>query len=146
MRYTSRIKPHSCPIHDKGPLWELQLVKVNTQLSSVAEIHADYRRLQQSQRELRTKVARYHRHLQQYSKCRDAIKAVEATLQCGDGRCVLYRDFVNCYNERGTKVNHTFHVSKRFTTNQLSGPNGKSLWFLCSSVAITLSIDATGLA
>ena len=104
MKYSCRIKPHSCPLHDKGPLWELQLQKVNAQLASVAETHADFLKLQKNQRDLRTKVARYHRHLEQYSKCRDAVKAVETSLRVGDGRCVLYRDFVNCYNERGTKV------------------------------------------
>ena len=66
-------------------------------------------KLRQRARELSTKIARYEQHLKQYAACRDEVKRSEAALVYGDGKCVLYRDFVNCYNEAGQKVKNLVH-------------------------------------
>ena len=98
-----KIKPHSCPLHDSGPIWELQLQELNRRIAGNPDSAEAAKWLSQV-RKLKTKVARYERHLEQYSLCRDAINEKEDSLEYGDGRCVLYRDFVNVYNERGEKV------------------------------------------
>ena len=87
-------------------MWELQLEHVNQQLADT-DINLNEKQRQllvQRQRELRKNVALYETHLKQYETCRKEIKRVEQNLVYGDGKCVLYRDFVNCYNERGGKV------------------------------------------
>ena len=104
IKYTCRLKPHSCPLHDKGPVWELQLNHVNKQIANFQGDDSLLSRLQKRQRELRKKVARYQSHLKQYERCREEVKRCEENLKFGDGTCVLYRDFVNCYNEAGQKV------------------------------------------
>ena len=103
IRYTHKIKPHSCPLHDNGPIWELQLKKVTSQLSD-SPSSAEASKLNKTARKLRSNIARYERHLKQYEVCRTEVKAEEDALAHGDGKCVMYRDFVNCYNEKGEKV------------------------------------------
>ena len=77
---------------------------MRAKLSRLVEADVEYVSLQKEHRDLNRKIARYHRHLEQYAKCRDEIKRVEDSLKFGDKRCIVFRDFVNCYNERGDKV------------------------------------------
>ncbi len=104
IKYTCKIKPHSCPLHDQGPVWELQLKQINAQLAAGNQTAVVATKLRQRQRELTKKVSRYELHLKQYAVCRDALKAAEDALRCGDRCCVVYRDFVNMYNDKGNKV------------------------------------------
>ena len=104
IKYTCKIKPHSCPLHDRGPVWELQLKQINAQLAAGNQTAAVATKLRQRQRELTKKVSRYELHLKQYAVCRDALKAAEDALRYGDRCCVVYRDFVNMYNDKGNKV------------------------------------------
>ena len=105
IKYTCKIKPHSCPLHDNGPVWELQLKRVIAQLAKPENLSStQVTNLKQRQRELTTKVRRYELHLKQYSVCREAMHKAEEALTFGDRKCVVYRDFVNCYNEKGQKV------------------------------------------
>ena len=60
--------------------------------------------MKQRQKELDKKVAHYRQHLLQYETCRAAVKQCENDLKFNDRKCVLYRDFVNMYNEKGQKV------------------------------------------
>ena len=83
-------------------MWELQLKQVIAQLAN--QPSAMREKLFQRQRELVKKVARFELHLKQYAVCRAALKEAEDALQFGDRKCVVYRDFVNCYNEKGHKV------------------------------------------
>ena len=134
IKYTCKLKPHSCPLHDQGPIWELQLQQVKSQLASGTS-NALSGKLQQRMRELSKKIARYELHLQQYEVCRAAMKKAEDGLRFGDRKCVLYRDFVNCYNEKGQKVKNLVLVKivrgedddlvvtklHNFSTDKLSG-------------------------
>jgi hypothetical protein len=119
IKYTCKIKPHSCPLHDDGPVWELQLKEVQLQLSNqtLETARAHVLKLQQRQRELTAKVTRYHKHLEQYQVCRAAVQEAEAALQYGDGKCVLFRDFVNDYNEKGQKVKNLVLVKETRAQN-----------------------------
>ena len=102
MRYTHSLKPHSCDLHDKGPVWELQLQKVEQELAQANQENRSELRAQQ--RKLQTDINRYQRHLKQYEVCRADVKRDEEKLCYGDRKCVVYRDFVNSYNEKGQKV------------------------------------------
>jgi hypothetical protein len=103
--YTCKSKPHSCPLHHQGPIWELQLKEINSKLAAdPSPDPAMYQKLLAKARKLKSDVTRYERHLEQYAKCRATVKGLEESLVFGDRRCVLYRDFVNMYNDRGTKI------------------------------------------
>ena len=72
-------------------------------MAACAEEDEMYSQLKKRQRDLQTKVARYDLHLKQYEQCRSEVKLAEEALSFNDGKYVLYRDFVNCYNEAGQK-------------------------------------------
>lgn len=60
--------------------------------------------LQKQQRKLQRDIARYKTHVQQYETCRAEVQRDEEMLRFGDRKCIVYRDFVNMYNEKGEKV------------------------------------------
>ena len=76
IKYTCRHKPHSCPLHDEGPIWVLRLRDVTARLAANPD-RDQFAKLLKEQRELQTKVNRYKLHLQQYEKCRAAVKQAE---------------------------------------------------------------------
>ena len=121
IKYTCKIKPHSCPLHDQGPVWELQLKQINAQLAAGNQTAAVDTKLRQRQRELTKKVSRYELHLKQYAVCRGALKAAEDALRYGDRCCVVYRDFVNMYNDKGNKVKNLVTKLHNFSTDSKSG-------------------------
>jgi hypothetical protein len=98
IRYTRAIPAHECPLHDNGPLWELQFQQVFDARIFLPDDEALLRR----ERVLAAKVQRYRLHIEQYEEQRPFIKELERNL--APGECVLYRDFVNQYNANGTKV------------------------------------------
>ena len=122
-------------------MWVVQLQRITQQIAVTDKDSADtdekklYQKLAQKQKILLKKVASYHLHLKQYETCREECKQAEAQLVHGDGRCVLYRDFVNQYNEEGRKVNNLVLVKitrgengelaveklHNFSTDKLSG-------------------------
>jgi hypothetical protein len=98
VRYTTAIHAHECPLHDNGPLWELQFAQVvDARIFNVED-----KGLEQRQRELAAKVKRYRDHIEQYVVQRPFVKELERNLQPGE--CILYRDFVNQYNANQGKV------------------------------------------
>lgn len=55
-------------------------------------------------KQVRREVERYEQHLRQFETCRTQVAEFADTLRCGDRRCLVWRDFVNSYNDAGTKV------------------------------------------
>jgi hypothetical protein len=98
IRYTRAIHAHECPLHDNGPLWELQ----SLQVVDARIFKPGDEGLKMRQRELAAKVKRYRLHIEQYEIQRPFIKDLERNLKPGE--CVLYRDFVNQYNANQAKV------------------------------------------
>ena len=80
-KYTSKIKPHSCPLHDDGPLWELELNQITEKLACGQVSRELSLKLKQRQKELDKKVAHYRQHLLQYETCRAAVKQCENELK-----------------------------------------------------------------
>ena len=103
VRYTHSLKPHSCDLHNNGPVWELQLQAVNRELAQ-NPTGSRLTDLQKQQRKLQRDIARYKTHVQQYETCRAEVQRDEEMLRFGDRKCIVYRDFVNMYNEKGEKV------------------------------------------
>jgi len=102
--YTTHLKPHNCKLHESGPIWELQLQSVQQELAAPEKNATRAEELRKQLRGLQKDIARYKQHLEQYEVCRRKVSEVERALQFNDGACVLFRDFVNLYNEQGGHV------------------------------------------
>ena len=116
IHWTGCFKPSECPIHDNGPVHELELADVikkrqtvGAQLSAIRKVllrgeHSelelstqnDLADLEKKHRELMSKVALFKVHLKQYEACRPIIQQITENLVPGDA--VVYRDFVAAYN------------------------------------------------
>ena len=116
IHWTGCFKPSECPIHDNGPVHELELADVikkrqtvGAQLSAIRKAllrgeHSelelstqnDLADLEKKHRELMSKVALFKVHLKQYEACRPIIQQITENLVPGDA--VVYRDFVAAYN------------------------------------------------
>jgi hypothetical protein len=130
--FTTNYNPTTCPLHDKGyaPLAfapqphcyclrpaqvamlaalvqqqvDATLARERCQLNSqLLIIDARLLELAVEIKHLRQKVKMYELHLQQFDKCRAAVKEAEENIV--PGRMVMYRDFVNQHNANGGKVN-----------------------------------------
>ena len=104
IKYSTCLKPHSCPLHDEGPVWELRQAQILEKLASCDAGDPARARLEKESRKLATDIRRYRRHLDQFASARRKVKEMEESLIHGDKRCVVYRDYVNVHNENGTKV------------------------------------------
>ena len=61
-------------------------------------------------RQLQKDLTQYKLHLEQYAVCRAKLAQAERALRYNDEACVLYRDFVNQYNELGGHVKNLIFV------------------------------------
>ena len=123
IRWTKKSKPYNCPLHEKYPKWQadadtfaneeaavMQMLKVlNSTLPLTTEQKQEAGRLKDrlkvlrgKLRDLRSDIARYKRHEEQFERCRTELEELERTLPVGEA--VLYRDFVNQYNSGGKKI------------------------------------------
>ena len=138
IHWTKNVNPTECKIHDEGPLRELELnavcaktltcgndlraLRARIQEATSAKQDTQHLRttetqlsqalfeLEKNSRILRDKVSHYALHLKQYEVCRSVIKAIEDKLV--PGQCVLYRDFVACYNCEGQKIQNLVLVAR----------------------------------
>ena len=138
IRWTVNTNPTECIIHDKGPLWKLELARLEAELLNLKakltshekrgndlkkegkqadcqeHVTETYTLLEKylvtegNMREARHEVARYDRHLEQYATCRAIVKTLEQGLTVGEA--VVYRDFVAQYMYEGSKVNNLLLV------------------------------------
>jgi len=113
VRYTTCVNETRCPLHDAGPIKELQLKAVEAKLADINErikenealrekLRDEFIALDSHRLELDAYVQRYRLHLDQYKSQRSYVAGVLDDLQPGEA--VLFRDFVNSYNFRGAHI------------------------------------------
>ena len=128
IRWTKKNKPYNCPLHEKGPRWELKESALSTEQKEVEDQIAALKQARETSaqpwtneqkaengklgvrliqlrgklRDLKKKIALYRLHMRQFEKCRLQVEALERDLPVGEA--VLYRDFVNQYTSSGKKM------------------------------------------
>ena len=109
LRWTENYKPYPCKIHDKGPMYELQLKDVERQIEERLHKQLDSSKALEAQlAQLHKKVRKYHVHLEQFATCRPMVEKLMADLK--ENECLLFRDFVNQHNILGSKINNLVFV------------------------------------
>ena len=126
IRWTKKSKPYNCPLHEKYPkqqadantfaneeaavmqklnelMQKLNALPLTTeQKQEVGRLNDRLKVLRAKLRFLRSAIAHYKQHEEQFERCRKELEDLERELPVGEA--VLYRDFVNQYNSGGKKI------------------------------------------
>ena len=101
IKWTTNYKPYGCRIHENGPEYVEELEHEKKLTSEGVPVTSDRKK---KLKFLQKKVDKYEIHLQQYEQCRPYVEKIISNL--GENECLIFRDFVNQYNERGSKINN----------------------------------------
>jgi hypothetical protein len=123
IRWTKKSKPYNCPLHEKYPKQQADantfaneeaavMQKLNVlnstlpltteQKQEVGRLNDRLKVLRAKLRFLRSAIAHYKQHEEQFERCRKELEDLERELPVGEA--VMYRDFVNQYNSGGKKI------------------------------------------
>jgi hypothetical protein len=131
MRWSVKIHPHECPIHDKGPVWVKQQDDINGRLAkleqklAIVEKYVDipanadeatrirllYSKLLGDKRWKDEQVNSYIRHKEQFKTARAVYSELERTIEPLID-VIIIRDFVNQYMWDGAKMSNLVLVAR----------------------------------